>query len=88
MTREKSVQLGREGWQKLKRNRSYAGTPDVETAVGAIASAWYEAGGSFANQQPDGVETFDKFLARFSDAAPDMRLMQPKPGEPPKVPEI
>jgi hypothetical protein len=85
---EKWKQLGREHWHKLPRNRGYAGTPDVETAVGATALAWHEAGGSFSSSQPKDAETFDKFLVKLHDIAPDMRLLQPKPHDPPKLPEV
>ena len=46
------------------------------------------ARGSFAGHQPDDAETFDKFLLKLSDAAPEMRLMQPKPNESLKLPEL
>jgi hypothetical protein len=87
ITKEKCVQLGREHWSKIKGNRSYAGTPDVDTGLGAISLSWHEAGGSFASHQPDSAETFDKFLLKLSDAAPEIRLIQPRPSEPPKLPE-
>jgi hypothetical protein len=89
ITKEKCVQLGREHWRKIDGSRSYAGTPDVDTGIGAIAFAWYEAGGSFANTQPDEAETFDKFLMRLSAVTPETRLTRPKPsGEPLKMPEV
>jgi len=75
ITKEKCVQLGREHWRKINGNRSYAGTPDIDTAIGAIAFAWYESGGSFASHQGDDAETFDKFLLKLSNAAPEMRLV-------------
>src|SRR5262249_10156397 len=34
------------------------------------------------------AETFDKFLSKLSDAAPEMRLVQPRPSEPLKMPEL
>jgi hypothetical protein len=71
----------------MDRNRAYVTTPDADTWLGAIAVAWYEQGGSFANHQPDDAETFDKFLTKLHDAAPEMLLIQPKPKEPPKLPK-
>jgi len=34
MDKDKAIQLGREYWKRLKGNRAYAATPEVETGIG------------------------------------------------------
>jgi hypothetical protein len=88
ITKEQCIKLARENWRKLEGNRGYAANADVDTGLGALAAAWFEAGGSFANTQSDDAPTFDKFLAKLCDVAPEMHLRQPKPSEPLKLPEL
>src|SRR4026208_1727355 len=88
ITKEKCGQLGREHWRKLNGNRSYAGTPDVDIGIGAIAFAWYEDGGSFASHEPDEAETFDKFLSNPPEVRPKAPPPRKNRGEPQKLPQL
>ncbi len=82
--RQNQTNLAREIYEHLPRNRSYALTPEAESALGVLCAAYVEAGASLATN--DDKKRFGELLQQLDDSLPG--LFQQRPGDPKPLPKL